>query len=603
MKKWQKEILENELNSDKRILSELRQEYAQAEKEINAKIKALLSRSDASEEYVKNQVKFLTSKKGEITGILKNLKTKQYQSVNQYIKDSYEDGFIGTMYQLQKQGVPFVFPIDQRQVVKAMVKDSKLSSTLYNRLGVNITKLKNNINSELSRGIAEGKSAVEIARAIDMKSNIGLSNSMRIARTEGGRVRSEATLDSARKARDAGSDVVKRWDSTLDSKTRPHHQLLNGQTKELDEPFSVEGHEAEAPRMFGVPPEDINCRCSMLVLSRWASEQGSSMTKFDNLRKDGGRIVKLNDATSFADFKAKYKKAVDPKTSGVSLLDSISAIRDEIAKNGGIATEKNLKDAGREVMKDFNSKFDLKADDEKRKELRAELFKANRERDAYKGSDESIKKALEDKLIEADKAYRDFIDKNFTAKGKANKLTSVLSQIRDMGTGSLDIKGHMSMRSKSAPEILSAYKHYPTSWVDKSLKNGKLKILTVNRGYYSHSESTIAISGYSSESRLEVAFHELGHRFERTVPDVLKAEKAFYDRRTAGESLEWLGGGYAKSERTRKDNFIDAYMGKDYNETAYELVSMGFQYAFTDPMRLMADTDMAEWIYGILALL
>lgn len=45
------------------------------------------------------------------------------------------------------------------------------------------------------------------------------------------------------------------------------------------------------------------------------------------------------------------------------------------------------------------------------------------------------------------------------------------------------------------------------------------------------------------------------------------------------------------------------YMGKDYKGYAYELVSMGFQYAYTDPLKLMKDEDMAEWILGILALL
>ena len=43
-------------------------------------------------------------------------------------------------------------------------------------------------------------------------------------------------------------------------------------------------------------------------------------------------------------------------------------------------------------------------------------------------------------------------------------------------------------------------------------------------------------------------------------------------------------------------------MGKDYGGTAYELVSMGFQYAYTEPATLLKDEDMAEWIYGLLAL-
>lgn len=44
-------------------------------------------------------------------------------------------------------------------------------------------------------------------------------------------------------------------------------------------------------------------------------------------------------------------------------------------------------------------------------------------------------------------------------------------------------------------------------------------------------------------------------------------------------------------------------MGNDYNGTAYELVSMGFEYAYTNPLKLATDSDMEAWIYGILSLL
>ena len=42
-------------------------------------------------------------------------------------------------------------------------------------------------------------------------------------------------------------------------------------------------------------------------------------------------------------------------------------------------------------------------------------------------------------------------------------------------------------------------------------------------------------------------------------------------------------------------------MGKDYHGTAYELVSMGFELAYTDTIKLLDDEDMAEWILGMLA--
>ena len=84
-------------------------------------------------------------------------------------------------------------------------------------------------------------------------------------------------------------------------------------------------------------------------------------------------------------------------------------------------------------------------------------------------------------------------------------------------------------------------------------------------------------------------------------------EQEFYNRRTKGEKLQRLKDiypelGYNASELTRKDKFLNAYMGKDYGSRAYELVSMGFESAYTNPAYLLQDEDMAEWIYGLLAI-
>jgi hypothetical protein len=157
-----------------------------------------------------------------------------------------------------------------------------------------------------------------------------------------------------------------------------------------------------------------------------------------------------------------------------------------------------------------------------------------------------------------------------------------------------------------------------------------LSVKKVSRGYFSKWDNLIALSCYGEEDAFETAIHELGHCFEHKVsisntytsyqkagvswskyykdyyPEgqtfILDAEREFYKKRTAGEDLKWLGSGYAKTEKTRKDNFIHKYMGKDYNGNDFELVSMGFEYAYTNPDELAKDPDMESWIYGILAL-
>lgn len=68
-------------------------------------------------------------------------------------------------------------------------------------------------------------------------SNTGMNNAYRIAITEGYRIQNQSAMDAANKAKQKGVDVVKQRDATLDARTRPHHSMLDGQIRELEEPF------------------------------------------------------------------------------------------------------------------------------------------------------------------------------------------------------------------------------------------------------------------------------------------------------------------------------------------------------------------------------
>jgi hypothetical protein len=64
-----------------------------------------------------------------------------------------------------------------------------------------------------------------------------------------------------------------------------------------------------------------------------------------------------------------------------------------------------------------------------------------------------------------------------------------------------------------------------------------------------------------------------------------------------GEALEWMGRGYNKSEKTRRDKFLDPYMGKDYGRTATEILSMGLEMFYADPVQLAEnDPDYFDFI-------
>ena len=231
--------------------------------------------------------------------------------------------------------------------------------------------------------------------------------------------------------------------------------------------------------------------------------------------------------------------------------------------------------------------------DPDKKAICEEFYKARLEYSSLYSSEEAV--TYRNKIQDAKKAYKG------TWESNADELKQTLGQFRTMGVGSHDLKKeHYANRGTLRDVVTTAYDHYPSDWVEASIKKGKLSISKVSRGFYDGYE--IAISGDNVRYQIETAFHELGHRFEDVVKGIYEAEDIFYKRRTAGCPLEWLGTGYSKSEKTRKDEFLNTYMGKEYPDNFYELVSMGFEYAYTNPTILWQDEDFAQFIYGILSL-
>ena len=316
----QKEVLEQSLKDEQAVLDALTKNYTSALADIRKNIRELqanpLTQSKAYQlEYQKQLEK-------QISGVLDNLQGKNFNSIASYLQTCYKTGFVGNMYDMQGQGVPLVIPIDEGQVLKAVQKtgdDLKLSD----KLSGNTTELKKQVKSELQRGLASQLSYADIARNISNYGQADMNRSMRIARTEGHRVQSEARLDSMYAAKKKGADIVKQWDATLDGRTRPNHRQLDGQIRELDEPFEVGGMKVDCPGGFGIASEDCNCRCCVLQRARWAVKSETAYQKRNN---ETGDFI---ECTGYEDFKQKYLKASEKlKTSQTSDIISISDCKD-----------------------------------------------------------------------------------------------------------------------------------------------------------------------------------------------------------------------------------------------------------------------------------
>lgn len=304
MNKRQKEVQQSMLEDEKKVLDKLEQSYKSALDEINAKITILMNRDDADMQNVIYQVEYQKALQTQVQGILDQLHANKFETISEYLTQSYTNGYVGTMYDLHGQGVPLILPINQEQVVAAIQHETKLSTSLYASLGKDTRRLSKQIASEISRGISSASTYSEIARNIGLQSKIPFNNAMRIARTEAHRIQSKATADAQHRAKEKGADILKQWDAFLDGATRPSHKTLDGQIRELDEPFEVNGEEVMQPGYFGLASEDCNCRCCLLQRARWALDE----SELENL-KDRAEYYGLDKTKDFEEFREKYIKA------------------------------------------------------------------------------------------------------------------------------------------------------------------------------------------------------------------------------------------------------------------------------------------------------
>lgn len=348
MNKRQKLVQQQFLDNEEGIINTLRTAHETSFRDIAKKVEKLQNEfdeltaiydtveDDVQRETLKSmqrskvyQLKYQKALQKEVGDVLGKLHAKDFKSVSEYLDGCYTDGFIGAMYDLQGQGLPFIFPIDQEAMVRAVQLDSKISQGLYKRLGEDVALLKKKITAQVSRGISTGMTYDQMAKSLSSITNIGFNNASRIARTEGHRIQVQSGMDACYKAKEKGADVVKQWDSTLDSRTRKSHKRCDGEIRELDEEFSNGLMFPGDPD--GKAEEVIHCRCALLQRSRAALDE-SELETLQKRAKEFG----LDKTDNFNDFKKKYLKAAESVTDDLTKSAKKNKISFESIKLSGI---------------------------------------------------------------------------------------------------------------------------------------------------------------------------------------------------------------------------------------------------------------------------
>lgn len=120
--------------------------------------------------------------------------------------------------------------------------------------GIDLKYGKQQITASVTSSILQGKSIPKIANDLQSRmQNMSRTSAIRTARTAVTAAQNAGRLDTYRAAQDMGIKLKKRWLATLDGRTRHEHRILDGQTVDIDKPFTVDGYELMYPGDSSAP--------------------------------------------------------------------------------------------------------------------------------------------------------------------------------------------------------------------------------------------------------------------------------------------------------------------------------------------------------------
>jgi hypothetical protein len=230
-------------------------------------------------------------KRGQLARTMAEADKRALEMINEGKLEVFAENanYMGFLIDEQTGGAAASFGLYNEAAVRRMVKDEpnllpmpeideEKDYQWYNKI----------INNAVTQGIIQGESLSDIClRIAEESGERGLNALRRNARTAYTGAQNAGRMEAARQARDEmGIRVRKRWECTLDDKTRDAHAEMDGQIRELDEPFESMLGEIMFPGDPNAEPANVyNCRCRMEQIA------GSHIWKMD--RRDGmtGEIV------------------------------------------------------------------------------------------------------------------------------------------------------------------------------------------------------------------------------------------------------------------------------------------------------------------------
>lgn len=143
-------------------------------------------------------------------------------------------------------------------------------NALKKAVGISATT-KEKLKRVIEEAVKEGDQAL-LERAIREKigGDEGARRAETIARTEAHSASQDAAFELAQEAE---IDLVKVWTAVQDGRTRESHADADGQERNMEEQFTLEGEDGETELLYpgdpsGPPEETINCRCVAIYVPK-----------------------------------------------------------------------------------------------------------------------------------------------------------------------------------------------------------------------------------------------------------------------------------------------------------------------------------------------
>ena len=161
--------------------------------------------------------------------------------------------------------------------------------------GIDLAYGKKQITAAVTSGILQGKGARKIAADLRTRLvNMSVESAIRTARTAVTAAENGGRYDTFREAEELGIKGKYKWVSTLDARTRPAHQRADGQVRDANKPFVVDGEKLMFPgdKSMGASGWNLyNCRCSYVDVEDEKFDKGPRFRRATDPKTGKSKII------------------------------------------------------------------------------------------------------------------------------------------------------------------------------------------------------------------------------------------------------------------------------------------------------------------------